>query len=34
MKADESPIEWFHVGEVRLIGPDLVHQDIEKVKVF
>ena len=29
-----SPIGWFEVGEVRLIGPDLVHQAMEKVKVI
>ncbi|WMV50450.1 hypothetical protein MTR67_043835 [Solanum verrucosum] len=28
-----SPIGWFEVGEVGLIGPDLVHQAMEKVKV-
>ncbi|WMV19777.1 hypothetical protein MTR67_013162 [Solanum verrucosum] len=26
-----SPIGWFEVGEARLIGPDLVHQAMEKV---
>ncbi|WMV59271.1 hypothetical protein MTR67_052656, partial [Solanum verrucosum] len=29
-----SPIGWFEVGEVGLIGPDLVHQAVEKVKVI
>jgi len=29
-----SPIGWFEVGEVGLIGPDLVHQAMEKVKVI
>ncbi|KAH0738661.1 hypothetical protein KY290_037366 [Solanum tuberosum] len=29
-----SPIGWFEVGEARLIGPDLVHQAMEKVKVI
>ncbi|WMV30554.1 hypothetical protein MTR67_023939, partial [Solanum verrucosum] len=29
-----SPIRWFKVGEVGLIGPNLVHQAIEKVKVI
>uniref|UniRef100_M1AKY5 Retrotransposon protein n=1 Tax=Solanum tuberosum TaxID=4113 RepID=M1AKY5_SOLTU len=29
-----SPIEWFEVGEAGLIGPDLVHQAMEKVKVI
>ncbi|XP_070002826.1 uncharacterized protein [Nicotiana sylvestris] len=28
-----SPIGWFEVGEVELIGPDLVHQAMEKVKI-
>ncbi|XP_055814193.1 uncharacterized protein LOC129883587, partial [Solanum dulcamara] len=27
-----SPICWFEVGEAELIGPDLVHQAMEKVK--
>ena len=27
-----SPIGWLNVGEVELIGPDLVHQAMEKVK--
>ncbi|XP_070005171.1 uncharacterized protein [Nicotiana sylvestris] len=27
-----SPIGWFEVGEVELIGPDLMHQAMEKVK--
>lgn len=26
------PIRWFEVGKNRLNDPDLVHQDIEKVK--
>ncbi|KAK4738510.1 hypothetical protein R3W88_002207 [Solanum pinnatisectum] len=26
-----SPIGWFEVGEAQLIGPDLVHQAMEKV---
>ncbi|KAH0748577.1 hypothetical protein KY290_027809 [Solanum tuberosum] len=30
----EYPIGWFEVGEARLIGPDLVHQDMEKVKII
>ncbi|WMV28191.1 hypothetical protein MTR67_021576, partial [Solanum verrucosum] len=29
-----SPIRWFEVGEAGLIGPDLVHQAMEKVKVI
>lgn len=29
-----SPIGWFEVGEAELIGPDLVLQAIEKVKVI
>ncbi|WMV40987.1 hypothetical protein MTR67_034372 [Solanum verrucosum] len=27
-----SPIEWFEVSEAELIGQDLVHQGMEKVK--
>ena len=30
----KSPIEWLKFGETRLIGLDLVHQDMEKVKVI
>ncbi|WMV08142.1 hypothetical protein MTR67_001527 [Solanum verrucosum] len=29
-----SPIGWFEVGEAGLIGPNLVHQFMEKVKVI
>ncbi|XP_049354785.1 uncharacterized protein LOC125819393 [Solanum verrucosum] len=29
-----SPIGWFEVGKAQLIGPDLVHQAMEKVKVI
>nr|AAV31171.1 Putative polyprotein, identical [Solanum tuberosum] len=29
-----SPIGWFEVGEAGLIGPNLVHQAMEKVKVI
>ena len=29
-----SPIGLFEVGEAGLIGPDLLHQSIEKVKVI
>ena len=29
-----SPIGWFEVGEAGLAGPDLVHQAMEKEKVF
>ena len=30
----KSPTEWFNVCESGLLGPDLVHQDMEKVKVI
>ena len=30
----KSPIGWFDVGKVEMIGPDLVHQAMEKVKVI
>ncbi|XP_070036754.1 uncharacterized protein [Nicotiana tomentosiformis] len=29
-----SPIGWFEIGEAELIGPDLVHQAMEKVKTI
>ncbi|XP_070054336.1 uncharacterized protein [Nicotiana tomentosiformis] len=29
-----SPIGWFEVGEAELIGPDLVYQAMEKVKII
>ncbi|XP_070029609.1 uncharacterized protein [Nicotiana sylvestris] len=29
-----STIGWFEVGEAELIGPDLVHQAMEKVKII
>ncbi|XP_070007517.1 uncharacterized protein [Nicotiana sylvestris] len=29
-----SPIGWFEVGEAELLGPDLVHHAMEKVKVI
>ncbi|WMV32627.1 hypothetical protein MTR67_026012 [Solanum verrucosum] len=29
-----SPIGWFEVGETQILGPDLVHQAIEKVKLI
>ncbi|XP_070057139.1 uncharacterized protein [Nicotiana tomentosiformis] len=29
-----SPIGWFEIGEAELIGLDLVHQAIEKVKII
>ena len=29
-----SPIGWLEVCEARLIGPDLVHQGLEKVKMI
>ncbi|KAH0733004.1 hypothetical protein KY289_004192 [Solanum tuberosum] len=29
-----SPIGWFEVGEAGLIGPELVHQSMKKVKVI
>ena len=28
------PIGWFEVGEAGLIGPDLFHQDMEKVNTI
>jgi len=28
------PIGWFEVGEVALIGPELVHEAIEKVRLI
>ena len=28
------PIQWFEVGEAGLIGTDLIHQVMEKVKVI
>ncbi|XP_070045415.1 uncharacterized protein [Nicotiana tomentosiformis] len=28
------PIGWFDIGEAELIGPDLMHQAMEKVKVI
>ncbi|XP_070050747.1 uncharacterized protein [Nicotiana tomentosiformis] len=28
------PIGWYEVGEAELIGPDLVHQATEKVKII
>ncbi|XP_070054415.1 uncharacterized protein [Nicotiana tomentosiformis] len=30
----KSPIGWFDIGEAELIGPDLVHQAMEKIKVI
>ena len=30
----KSPIGWFEVGEAGLIGQDLVHKYMEKVKVI
>ncbi|WMV18729.1 hypothetical protein MTR67_012114 [Solanum verrucosum] len=33
-KRCRSPIGWFEVGEAWLIGPNLVHQAMEKVKIF
>ena len=33
-KRCRSPIGWFEVDEAGLIGPDLVHQAMEKVKVI
>ncbi|KAH0678966.1 hypothetical protein KY284_020051 [Solanum tuberosum] len=33
-KRCRSPIRWFEVGEAGLIGPDLVHQAMKKVKVI
>ncbi|XP_070034483.1 uncharacterized protein [Nicotiana tomentosiformis] len=29
-----SPIGWFEVREAKLIGPNLVHQAMEKVKII
>ncbi|XP_070023204.1 uncharacterized protein [Nicotiana sylvestris] len=29
-----SPIEWFNVGETILVGPQLVQQAIEKIKLI
>ncbi|XP_049414748.1 uncharacterized protein LOC125877520 [Solanum stenotomum] len=29
-----SPIGWFEVGEAELIGPELIHQSMEKVKII
>ncbi|WMV46683.1 hypothetical protein MTR67_040068 [Solanum verrucosum] len=29
-----SPIGWFEVGETQILGPDLVHQAVEKVKLI
>ncbi|XP_070007836.1 uncharacterized protein [Nicotiana sylvestris] len=33
-KRCRSTIGWFEVGEAELIGPDLVHQAMEKVKII
>lgn len=29
-----SPIEWFEVGKVALIGPEVVHEAKKKVKLI
>ncbi|XP_019231968.1 PREDICTED: uncharacterized protein LOC109212750 [Nicotiana attenuata] len=29
-----SPIGWFEVGETKLVGPDLVQQAVEKIKLI
>ena len=29
-----SPIGWFEVGEIALIGPDLVFEAMEKVRLI
>ncbi|WMV13388.1 hypothetical protein MTR67_006773 [Solanum verrucosum] len=29
-----SPVGWFEVGEVSLIGPKLVHEATEKVQLI
>ena len=29
-----SPIGWFEVGEPRLVGPDLIQEAVEKVKII
>ncbi|WMV29665.1 hypothetical protein MTR67_023050, partial [Solanum verrucosum] len=33
-RRSKSPIGWFEICEYGLIGPDLVHQAMEKVKVI
>ncbi|WMV26521.1 hypothetical protein MTR67_019906 [Solanum verrucosum] len=33
-KRCRSPIGWFEVGKSGLVGPDLVHQAMDKVKVI
>lgn len=33
-KRCRSPVGWFEIGEADLIGPDLVHQAMEKVKII
>ena len=29
-----SPVGWFEVGESSLLGPDIIHESLEKVKVI
>uniref|UniRef100_A0A1S3Y7S6 Reverse transcriptase domain-containing protein n=1 Tax=Nicotiana tabacum TaxID=4097 RepID=A0A1S3Y7S6_TOBAC len=29
-----SPIGWFEIGEVKLIGPDFMHQAMDKVNII
>ena len=29
-----SPTRWFEVGEPKLVGPDLIQEAIEKVKII
>ena len=29
-----SPMGWFEIGEQKLLGPDLVHDALEKVKLI
>ena len=29
-----SPIGWFDVGETKLIGPDVIQQAVDKVKLI
>ncbi|XP_070002938.1 uncharacterized protein [Nicotiana sylvestris] len=33
-KRCRSPIGWFEIGEAELIGPDLAHQAMKKVKII
>ncbi|WMV41241.1 hypothetical protein MTR67_034626 [Solanum verrucosum] len=29
-----SPIGWFEVGEIQILGPNLIHQAVEKIKLI